>query len=86
MAVSGGVAAFAPRGRLPHISEAFRRVGIERIGSLVGLREGRMIKRARQVVAPLLGMCLIQLTRHTPIHFTIEARCRSIEICYGATG
>ena len=49
-------------------------------------REGRMIKRARQVVAPLLGMCLIQLTRHTPIHFTIEARCRSIEICYGATG
>ena len=39
MAVSGGVAAFAPRGRLPHISEAFRRVGIERIGSLVGLRE-----------------------------------------------
>ena len=29
-AVSGGVAQFAPEGPLPHISEAFRRVGIER--------------------------------------------------------
>lgn len=36
MAVNGGVAAFAPRGRSPHISKAFRRVGIERL-SLVGL-------------------------------------------------
>ena len=34
-AVSGGVAQFAPEGPLPHISEAFRRVEIEGIGSLL---------------------------------------------------
>ena len=87
MAVNGGVAAFAPRGRSPHISKAFRRVGIDRL-SLVGLSW----KDDKQGVPgglhpPLLGMCSIQLTRHTdPIQFTIDARCRSIEICYGATG
>ena len=52
MAVSGGVAAFAPRGRLPHISEAFR-TGWNRTDRLSSWieRVGRMIKRARQVVS-----------------------------------
>ena len=74
-AVSGGVAQFAPEGPLPHISKGWNR----RDRLSVGLRW------SRQVVSPLGGMCSIQLTRHTPIHFTIDARCSSIEICYGAT-
>ena len=85
MAVSGGVAAFAPRGRLPHISEAFRTGWnrTDRLSSWSGKDDKEGAPGGRSL---LLGMCLIQLSRHTPIHFTIDARCRSIEICYGATG
>ena len=76
MAVNGGVAAFAPRGRLPHISElAFRRVGIERrlsFGRIESWKDDKQDAPGGLPSPPLLGMCSIQLTRHTPIQFNSQ--------------
>ena len=65
------------------ISKGWNRTAL----SLVGLSWKDDKQGVPGGLPPLLGMCSIQLTRHTdPIQFTIDARCRSIEICYGATG